>query len=213
MNEEQIRLKLDSMKKTRRTLAKVTLAAAIVSMVVLVIYHFMPVTYLKSPVGTDYEQGFAFPGWQMIYYGFGRQFIMQDHLFDPNPFTIIGIWATLIVLIVCTARYNIGRNKEKAIREFIMAIFLIYSALVLGALIVPVATSAATSGGVYDFKNQYLLNDASSFTAMPYAVITCVILLLAAIEKIGNGAFLLYQKSFAAKYAPKKNKTQEGEEK
>ena len=34
----------------------------------------------------------------------------------------------------------------------------------------------------------------------------CVVLLLGALVKIGNGAFLLYQKQFAAKYAPKKPK-------
>lgn len=206
MKENNAEVKLASMKRTRSILAKVTLAAALVSVAVLIAYNFMPVTYLKSPAGTDYEQGFAFPGWQMIFYGFGRQFIMQDHLFDPNPLTIAGMVGTLLVLIVCTATYNRGRNRAKAVREFIMAAFLIYSALVLGALIVPAATTAATSGSVYDFKNQYLLNAASSFTPQPYAYAACALLFAAALVKIGNGAFLLYQKSFAAKYAPKKSK-------
>ena len=66
------------------------------------------------------------------------------------------------------------------------------------------AATAATEGGVYDFLNQYIINPASSFTAMPLAIVTSVVLLLAAALKIGNGAFLLYQKSFATKYAPKK---------
>ncbi len=206
MNESQITAKLNQMKKTRKLLTTVTLVTALVCMAVLLAYNFMPVTYLKSPVGTDYEQGFEFPGWQMIFYGFGRQFIMQDHLFDPNPFTIVGMLGTLIVLIVLTCNYNKGLNKSKAIKEFVMAGCLLYSALVLGALIIPVATTAATSGGVYDFLNQYILNPASSFTAMPFAWVTFVILLLGALVKAGNGAFLLYQKSFASKYAPKKPK-------
>ena len=113
---------------------------------------------------------------------------------------------TLIVLIVCTCRYQKGRNRQKANREFISAAFLVYSAMVLGAFLLPVATTAATSGGVYDFKNQYILNSASSFTKLPFANITCVVLLLGALVKVGNGAFLLYQKQFAAKYAPKKPK-------
>ena len=102
MNQAEIQTKLDGMKKARKTLSVVTMVTAIVCMAVLLAYNFMSVTYLKSPVGTDYEQGFAFPGWQMIFYGFGRQFIMQDHLFDPNPYTIVGMLGTLIVLIVCT---------------------------------------------------------------------------------------------------------------
>ena len=206
MNQSEIQTKLDGMKKTRKALSIVTMVTAIVCMAVLLAYNFMSVTYLKSPVGTDYEQGFAFPGWQMIFYGFGRQFIMQDHLFDPNPYTIVGMLGTLIVLIVCTCRYQKGRNRQKANREFISAAFLVYSAMVLGAFLLPVATTAATSGGVYDFKNQYILNSASSFTKLPFANITCVVLLLGALVKIGNGAFLLYQKQFAAKYAPKKPK-------
>lgn len=206
MTQTEITNKLDSMKKTRKILGIVTLIAALVSMAVILAYNFMPVARLVSPTGTDYEQGFDFPGWQLTYYGFGRQFIMQDHLFDPNPWTIVGVLGTLIVLIVGTTRYNKGRNKEKAIREFVMGGFLIYSALTLGLLLIPVATTAATSGGVYDFLNQYLLNPASSFTALPFTYVVFAVLLLAALVKIGNGAFLLYQKAFAAKYAPKKPK-------
>lgn len=200
MNEAQIKNKLESMKVLRKRLSLVTLLTAIVCMLWLVVYNFLPVAYLLSPVGTDYEQGFAFPGWQLTYYGFGRQFIMQDHLFDPNPLTIIGVIGTLIVLIVCTCRYNSGLNRSKAVKEFVCAAFLLYSALVLGALLIPVATTAATSGGVYDFKNQYLLNPASSFTKMPMATVTTVVLLLGAAVKAANGAFLLYQRSFAMKH-------------
>ena len=204
MNEAQIKAKLDSMKKTRKTLQLVTTITGIVSILWILCYNFMPVAYLLSPVGTDYEQGFAFPGWQLTFYGFGRQFIMQDHLFDPNPITIAGVLGTLIVLIICTATYKKGLNKAKAIKEFIMAAFLLYSSMVLGFFLIPVAITAATEGGVYDFLNQYLLAPNSSFTAMPLAIVTSVVLLVAALVKIVNGAFLLYQKSFAAKYAPKK---------
>ena len=203
MDNAQIQAKLDSMKKTRKTLSTVTLIVALVSIAVLLAYNFMPVTYLQSIPGSDFEQGFEFPGWQMIYYGFGRQFIPIDHLFDPNPITIVGMIGTLIVLIALTATYNKGRNQAKAIKEFIMAAFLIYSAIVLGVCIIPVAMTAATSGSVYNFLNQYLLAPDTIFEPMAFAWVTFVVL-LAAIVKVGNGVFLLYQKNFAAKYAPKK---------
>ena len=203
MDNAQIQAKLDSMKKTRKTLSTVTLIVALVSIAVLLAYNFMPVTYLQSIPGSDFEQGFEFPGWQMIYYGFGRQFIPIDHLFDPNPITIVGMIGTLIVLIALTATYKKGRNQAKAIKEFIMAAFLIYSAIVLGVCIIPVAMTAATSGSVYNFLNQYLLAPDTIFEPMAYAWVTSGVLLIAAIVKIANGAFLLYQKNFAAKYAPK----------
>ena len=211
MNELQIRQKLERMKDIRRVLGTVTLIAALLAIAMLLAYNFLPVTYLKSPAGTDYEQGFSFPGWQMIFYGFGRQYIMQDHLFDPNPINIVGMVGTLLALIVCTATYSRGRNVGKAVREFIMAAALLYSGLVLGVLIVQVATTAATSGGVYDFKNQYLLNPASSFTALPCAYLTSAVLWTAALVKLGNGVFLLYQKKFALAH-PVRKETEAREE-
>lgn len=207
MTDNNALAKLERMKGIRKALSVVTLIAALVSIAVLLAYNFMPVTTLTGPaemhfVGCPYD----YPGWQMIFYGIGRQYIMQDHLFDPNPITIVGMLGTLLVLVICTATYNRGRNMGKAVREFIMAAFLVYSAIVLGALIVPVAYTAAIDGQTYGFRTNYLDNPACSFTAMPFATVICIALLLTAAVKAGNGAFLLYQKSFAAKYAPKKPK-------
>ena len=204
MNEAQVTAKLESMKKTRKLLAKLTLVASLLSIAMLLAYNFLPVTYIKSVTGSDFEKGFSFPGWQMIFLGIGRQYIPSDHLFDPNPFTIVGMLGTLIVVIVLTKRYNRGKNKEKAIKDFVMGGCLLYSSLVLGALIIPVSSAAATVGGLYDFKNQYLLNPTCSYTALPFATVTFLVLLCCALVKIGNGVFLLYQKSFALKNAPKK---------
>ena len=210
MNEEQIRNKLDSMKKLRKVLGVVTIVASLLSMAVIIAYNFMPITFLKSSLpdqivsAANFSEGFAFPGWQVIFWGCGGQFIMQDNLFNPNPITIAGSIGTLLVLIVCTAIYNRGKNRAKAVKDFIMAACLIFSAIVLGAMIVPISVTAATSGGVYNFKNNYLLADVSTYTALPYATFTCVALIVAAAVKVANGAFLLYQRSFAQKYAPKK---------
>lgn len=207
----EIQAKLESMKKLRKTLSTVTTIVAVLCMAVLIVYNFMGVTFLKTSLpdqivsAANFSEGFAFPGWQVIFWGCGGQFIMQDNLFNPNPLTIIGCVGTLLVLIVGTAVYKRFRNQGKAIDEFIMAACLIYSAFVLGALIVPVSTLAATTGGVYKFKETYLMGSTSSYTALPFAWATFCVLLLAACEKIFNGAFLLYQKSFAQKNAPKKN--------
>ena len=210
MNEEQVKAKLEQMKKTRKTLTVVSTLVALLCIALLVVYNFVGVTFLKSELpgqvvsAADFSKGFAFPGWQVIYWGCGGQFIMQDNLFNPNPLTIVGTVGTILVLVILTALYKKGKNKEKAVKEFIMAAFLVYSALVLGALIVPVSISAATSGGVYDFKNKYLLSATSSYTATAFATLTCVVLSAAAVLKIAIGAVLLKQRSFAQKNAPKK---------
>ena len=204
MNEEQILAKLDSMKNTRKLLAKVTLIAAIVAMVVLVAYNFMPVANLTvDTAGNTFEgEGFNFPGWQLLYYGIGRQFIPDRNYFDPNPITILAFLLPLVALIVCTKTYNNTRNKGKAIKEFICAVTLIYGAIVLGNITTFAYFAATTKAD--NFRASYLDVAESSFTNLPYARITLIVLLLVAIIKIANGAFLLYQKSYAQKNAPKK---------
>ena len=204
MNEDQVLAKLDSMKKTRRLLSKVTLIAAIVAIVFLLAYNFMPVANLTvDTAGNTFEgKGFDFPGWQLLYYGIGRQFIPDRNYFDPNPITILALFLPLIALIVCSRTYNNTRNKGKAIKEFISAATLIYGGIVLGN-ITNFAYFAATTKAD-NFRATYLDVAESSFTNLPYAKITMIVLFIVAVIKIANGAFLLYQKSYARKNAPKK---------
>lgn len=207
----EVQAKLERMKKLRKTLGTVTTIVSVLCMAVLIVYNFVGVTFLKSSLpdqivsAANFSEGFAFPGWQVIFWGCGGQFIMQDNLFNPNPLTILGCVGTLLVLIVCTILYNRFRNQGKATLEFVSAVCLVYSAFVLGALIVPVSTMAATTGGVYKFKETFLTSGTATYTALPFAWVTFVVLLLAAIEKVCNGAFLLYQKRYALQNAPKKN--------
>ena len=126
MDEQQIKAKLDGMKKTRKTLGTLSLIAALIAIVLLIVYNFMGVTFLQvKPTGgmssehvifsmADFTDGFTFPGWQMVFWGCGGQFIMQDNFFNPNVVAIIGMVGTILVLIICTAAYNAGKNKAKA---------------------------------------------------------------------------------------------------
>lgn len=197
MNEEQVLAKLESMKGTRRLLSKVTLAAAIIAIIVLVCYNFMPVANLTvDTAGNSFEgKGFNFPGWQLLYYGIGRQFIPDRNFFDPNPITILAFLLPLIAMIWTMATYNTTRNKGKAIREFVCAVTLLYGSIVLGNITTFAYFAATTKAD--NFRATYLDVAESSFTNLPYAKITLVILLIVALIKLANGAFLLYQKKFA----------------
>ena len=209
MDEQKIKQTLDQMKQTRKTLRTLTLVAAIVAIVILIVYNLLGVTFMKVTTpdtiisAANFTQGFTFPGWQMVFWGCGGQFIMQDNLFNPNPVAIIAMVGTLLVLIICTAAYNAGKNKAKAVKEFISAGCMIFSALVLGFFIVPVAKMAVTSGGVYNFSS-YVNAADTTFVPTTFAIIAGVILLICAAVKIYNGVFLLKQRAFAQKYAPKK---------
>ena len=209
MDEQKVQQTLDQMKKTRKSLQTLTLIAAIVAIVVLIVYNFMTVTFMQVTTpdtiisAANFTKGFHFPGWQMVFWGCGGQFIMQDNLFNPNPVAIIGMVGTLLVLIICTAAYKAGKNKAKAIKEFISCACLVFSALVLGFFIVPVAKLAVTSGGVYNFSS-YVNAADTTFRPDPFAIISGVIFLICAAVKFCNGCFLLKQRAFALKYAPKK---------
>ena len=210
MTEQQIQEKLAGMKKTRKTLAKVTLCASILAMLLLVAYNILEVVFCKTEVeaivtAVHFEKGFSFPGWQVIFWGMGGQYIMGGQLFDPNPLAIIAMVGTLIVLIVCLALRKKGKNKAKAIREFISAGCLCFSALVLCFFIVPVSKLAVTSGGVYHFK-EFLETEGTIYKPTSIAIVIGVVLLLFAAVKVYNALFLLKQKKFAAQYAPKRKK-------
>ena len=203
MNEQQILEKLDSMKRLRRLLTKVTIAAAIVAVIVLLCYHFMPVANLTvATAGNTFEQGFDFPGWQLLYYGIGRQFIPDRNYFDPNPITITALWLPLIALIYGAATLRKTLNKGKAIREFVAAVLSIYGGVVLGN-IAHFAYYASTTKAD-NFRATYLDIAESSFVTLGYAKFAMVVLFVVAAIKIFNGVFLLYQKNYAVKYAPKK---------
>jgi hypothetical protein len=209
MTEAEIKEKLSGMKKTRKSLQTLTTIAALVSIALLIAYNFLGVTFMQVSTkdtiisAANFTEGFTFPGWQMVFWGCGGQFIMQDNLLNPNPWAIAGMVGTLLVLIICTATYKAGKNATKAVKEFISGAFLTYSACVLSFFIVPLAMTVVTSGGVYNFAS-YVNDDGTLFIPTNICVAIGVVLAVCALVKFYNGAFLLKQKAFGKKYAPKK---------
>ena len=199
MNAEQVQQKLDSMKKTRRILSKVTVIVAVIGILVLLAYNFMPVANLTvDTAGNTFEgNGFDFPGWQLLYYGIGRQFIPDRNYFDPNPITIAALFLPLIALIYGIASYNKTRNTGKAVKEFIAAGLSIFGGIVLGNITYFAYFASTTKAD--NFRATYLDIAESSFTNLSYTKVAMIVLFVVAIIKIANGAFLLYQKSFAKK--------------
>ena len=207
MDEKQIQEKLAGMKKTRKTLGKITLCVSLLAIALLVAYNFLGVVFCKTEFAqvicnVHFEQGYAFPGWQVVFWGMGNQYIMGGQLFDPNPLAIVAMLGTIIVLIVCTALKK-GKNKAKAIREFISAGCLCFSALVLGFFIAPVSLMTATDN-LSQFRSNVLNVPGTTYNTTAVAILVGAVLLIFAAVKCYYGMFLLKQKKFAAQYAPKK---------
>lgn len=200
MRSTEVINKLEQMKKIRKVLLAVTLIAAAASLAVLIAFNFMPVFNLTTE-GTDkFGKGFDYPGWQAIYYGIGIQFIPGYYEFGFNIWTCLGMFVPLLSLIICTIMYRKGKNKRKAILEIIMAAALIFGALIL-VNCRELAVLVASNRGMNSFKDAYLLPaiEAGTFKLLAFPKILCVVCLVSAAVKIGNGSFLLYQKAYAKK--------------
>jgi len=207
MTEQENLAIREKMAKTRKILFAVSLVMALASAVVLVLYNFMPVVNL-TVAGTDkFGDGLDYPGWQMIYYGIGRQYIPGYYEFGFDIFTCLGMFVPLIAMLVGAVQYGKGKNKKKAVLEFVMAGCLIFGALML-VNVRSFAVLVASNKGMASFKDSYLAPaiEAGTFKLLTWPKVTCAVLLVTAAIKIYNGVFLLKQKAFAkANPLPKNN--------
>lgn len=190
--------KLDQMKVVRKYLLILSVLATVGSIVMLILYNFQPACNLTVK-GTDkFGQGLDYPGWQMIYYGIGRQYIPGYYEFGFNIWTCLGMFVPFLALIICSIMYRQGKNKRKAILEFIMAGTLIVGSLLL-VTCTKTAVLVASNKGMNSFKDSYLLPaiEAGTFKVLAFPKIVFVVCFIAAGIKIINACFLLYQKSYA----------------
>lgn len=200
MASAEAQQKLAQMKKIRKVLGVVTMIAMVASLLALVAFNFADVCNL-TVAGTDkFGKGFDYPGWQLIYYGIGIQYIPGYYEFGFNIWTCLGMFVPVLSLIICSVLYRGGKNKRKAILEFVMGVSLVFGALIL-VNCTKLAVLVASNEGMNSFKDSYLMPavEAGTFTLSSYPKILCAVLLAAAVIKIANGAFLLYQKAYAMK--------------
>lgn len=198
MAEMTVETKLDKLKQIRKILLVLSIIAAVASAAALIAFNFMPVFNLTVE-GTDkFGNGFDYPGWQAIYYGIGIQFIPGYYEFGFNIWTCLGMFVPLLSLLICSIMYRKGKNKRKAILEFVMSAGLIFGGLIL-LNCDKLAVLVASSEGLNNFKEAYLLPavEAGTFKLLAFPKILCAVCLVCAAVKIGNGIFLLYQKAYA----------------
>ena len=200
MASEKVQQKLAQMKKIRKILAVITTIAACIGLAALVVFNFADVCNLTVE-GTDkFGNGFDYPGWQLIYYGIGIQYIPGYYEFGFNIWTCLGMFVPILAVVICSAMFRSGKNRKKAVLEFVMAGSFVFGGLIL-VNCTKLAVLVASNEGMNSFKDAYLLPaiEAGTFTLSLYPKILCVILLVVAAIKIANGIFLLYQKSYADK--------------
>lgn len=200
--DNAVQTKLEKMKKVRKILLIVSVILSVAAFVTLILFNFMPVFNLTLKGSDKFGNGFDYPGWQAIYYGIGIQYIPGYYEFGFDIWTTLGMFVPLLAIIVCYVIYRKGKNRHKAICEYVMGASLIFGGVIL-LFCGEFAINVASSAGMAAFDKTYLYPAiaAGTFRLLAYPIITCAVCVLAGIFKIINGSFLLHQRSYGMKNA------------
>ena len=205
MNNENSVLKI--LKPVVKVLSLVSIAAGLAAIAVLVLFNFSEVLTIFTDEGTKYADGFSYPGFQTIFYGYGNMIIQGYTENTFNIWTFLGcflpLFGCLVAAIILGTNFNRrGTNKKKAIVEGIVAVFLIFGAIILfnvdklwiaNAKRVPVGSYA-------DYYNTYLvpaMNGELYFGKDYFPTVVLIVCLIAGVIKAINCGLLLFQKYYA----------------
>ena len=224
MEQQEYQKKMSTIKKFVFIGFIVSVALAIVAIVMLGLYNAAGVFTIHTGNSEKYARPFTYPGWQSLY-GFGGEMIIQGY--NENTFDILMIVAIYLPLfagiattiMMVTNFKRRGTNRKKAILEFIMAALLVFAGIIVMLCDkVFIANASKVGPGSYaNYYEDYLLPaiqgvDGGYFRLEAYPVILGIVCLITAVVKGCNGALLLFQKSFAKKNTQAKIKIEEKEE-
>ena len=205
MNNENKILKI--LKPVVKVLSIISILAGLGAIAVLVLFNFSEVLTIYTDEGTKYADGFSYPGFQTIFYGYGNMIIQGYTENTFNIWTFLGcflpLFGCLVACIILATNFNRrGTNKKKAIVEGIVAVFLIFGAIILfnvdklwiaNAKRVPVGSYA-------DYYNTYLvpaINGELYFGKDYFPTVVLIVCLVAGVIKAINCGLLLFQKYYA----------------
>ena len=205
MNNENKILKI--LKPVVKVLSIISILAGLGAIAVLVLFNFSEVLTIYTDEGTKYADGFSYPGFQTIFYGYGNMIIQGYTENTFNIWTFLGcflpLFGCLVAAIILGTNFNRrGTNKKKAIVEGIVAVFLIFGAIILfnvdklwiaNAKRVPVGSYA-------DYYNTYLvpaINGELYFGKDYFPTVVLIVCLVAGVIKAINCGLLLFQKYYA----------------
>ena len=206
MNNETKLLKVS--RPVVKVLTIVSLIATLAAVVLLICFLFAGVFTIYTDVGTKYENGFTYPGFQAIFGGYGNMIIQGYSETTFNIWTFLGLFLPLIGgivgIVMLLKNFNRrGTNRKKAIVELVVAALLIFGGIILFNVDKFWIENAKNVTGSYtNYYEVYLLpaiNGEILFDTEYYPTYVLVACLVAAVIKIFNGACLIFQKAYAKK--------------
>ena len=199
---------LKTLKPIVKILTLVSIGLSVLALATLIIYNFSEVLTIYTDDGTKYADGFHYPGYQTIFYGFGNMIIQGYTETTFNIWTFLGCFLPLIGCIVAIVMLSTnfkrrGTNLKKAIVEGVVAVFLIFGGIILYNVDkLWIANAKAVTGSYTYYYEAYLMpaiNGELYFAKDYYPTIVFVICLIVGIVKACNCGLLLFQKYYARK--------------
>ena len=197
---------LKILKPTVRVLTLISIALGLLAIAILVLYNFSDVLTIYTDDGTKYADGFSYPGYQTIFFGFGNMIIQGYTETTFNIWTFLGCFLPLIGCIVACVMLSTnflrrGTNKKKAIVEGIVAVFLIFGGIILFNVDkLWIANAKAVTGSYTYYYEAYLMPAIKGelyFAKDYFPTVVLVVCLVVGIVKALNCGLLLFQKYYA----------------
>ena len=205
---------LKILKPTVRVLTLISIALGLLAIAILVLYNFSDVLTIYTDDGTKYADGFSYPGYQTIFFGFGNMIIQGYTETTFNIWTFLGCFLPLIGCIVACVMLSTnflrrGTNKKKAIVEGIVAVFLIFGGIILYNVDkLWIANAKAVTGSYTYYYEAYLMPAIGGelyFAKDYFPTVVLVVCLIVGIVKALNCGLLLFQKYYARRVNNRQN--------
>ena len=196
---------LKALKPINIILSLISIAMGLVSILVLVLFNFADVVTIYTD-SAKYADGFSYPGYQTIFYGFGNMIIQGYTENGFNIWMFLGFFLPLVGCIVACVMLSTnllrrGTNKKRAILEGIVGALLIFGAIIIFNVDkLWIANAQKVTDSYTNYYEVYLLpaiNGEVYFGKDSFPDFVFVICLIAGIIKLLNCCMLLFQKYYA----------------
>lgn len=198
-----------------RILAIISLVASVTAIAMFIAFNFAGVFTIYTDVGTKYENGFTYPGYQAIYSGFGNMIIQG---YSETTFNIWMFLADILPLIACVVALVViaknfkkrGTNQKKAIVEIVTA-----SLVLIGGIMLFycdkfwIENAKHVTGSNTNYYESYLLpalNGEILFDTEYFPLAILIVSIIVAAVKFINAGVLLFQKYYAKSLKAKEAK-------
>lgn len=208
MDKSQYQAKMETIKKLIKIGFFASLILGIASLILFVCFNFMGVLSIKTLDGTKYQNGFTYPGWQIIYYGVGEMIIQGYTEYTFNIFNFLGFFLPALMMILWLFLYlpsykRKGTNRKKAVLEILSGVLILFGAVMLfNCDKFAVLNAKNVKDSYQNYYQMYLvpaINGELYFKKTFYPTLILIVGGLTSAVKILNGLLLIYQKNFAKK--------------